>query len=150
GTSSPVSGQIKRWWGSLPGRAYGGPVLDILSFFGINYDGESNAWHPLSTFLGSQAERLYKIGLSTGLVDSSRYLIILAVCILLFYLLLFINKKKAKSSIVQLGIIPLFASAWWQVLYYHALGYSAYKEWYWIGQLVFIVFFVGMVLGMLF
>jgi len=150
GTFSPVSGQIKRWWGSLPGRAYGGPVLDILSFFGINYEGESNAWHPLSTLLGSQAERLYKIGLSTGLVDSSRYLIILAVFILLYYLLLLINKEKAKSSIVQLGIIPLFASAWWQVLYYHALGYSAYKEWYWIDQLVFIVLFAGTILGMLF
>ncbi len=150
GTFSPVSGQIKRWWGSLPGRAYGGPVLDILSFFGISYEGESNAWHPLSTFFGFQAERLYRIGRSTGLVDSSRYLIILAALVFLFYLLLFINKHKAKSSIAQLGIIPLFASAWWQVLYYHALGYSAYKEWYWISQLVFVVLVIGIILGMLF
>jgi len=150
GTFSPVSGQIKRWWGSLPGRAYGGPVLDILSFFGISYEGDSNAWHPLSTFIGSQAERLYKIGLNTGLVDSSRYLILLALFVWLFYLLMFINKNKAKSSVIQLGIIPLFASAWWQVLYYHALGYSAYKEWYWIGQLVFSVLLMGIILGMLF
>jgi len=150
GTFSPVSGQIKRWWGSLPGRAYGGPVLDILSFFGISYEGDSNAWHPLSNFFGAQAERLYKIGLITGLVDSSRYLIILAIFALLFYLLLFIRKQKAKSSVVQLSIIPLFASAWWQVLYYHALGYSAFKEWYWISQLVSTVLIVGIILGILF
>lgn len=150
GTFSPISGQIKRWWGSLPGRVYGGPVLDILSFFGMSYEGESNTWHPISTLFGSLAERLYKAGLITGLVDSSRYLIILTVLALLFYLMLFINKRKSKSSIVQLGIIPLLASSWWQVLYYHALGYSAYKEWYWISQLVVVVLMVGILFGMLF
>src|SRR4030095_5750376 len=57
---------------------------------------------------------------------------------------------KAKSAIAQLGIIPLFASAWWQVLYYHALGYSAYKEWYWISQLVTVILVISMMAGMLF
>jgi hypothetical protein len=150
GTFSPVSGQIKRWWGSLAGRVYGGSVLDPLSFFGLSYETEANTWHPLSTFFGSQAEKLYKIGLITGLIDYSRYLIILAIFILFFYLLLFFRKQKAKLAIVELGIIPLFASTWLQVLSYNALGYSAFKEWYWITQPVVIVLVIGLLLGMLF
>ena len=39
GTSSPVSGQIKRWWGSLSGQVYGGRVSSLLGFFGIDYAG---------------------------------------------------------------------------------------------------------------
>lgn len=150
GTFSPVSGQIKRWWGSLPGRVYGGSVVDQLSFFGLSYESEANTWHPLSTFFGAQAEKLYRVGLLTGLIDYSRYLIILAIFILCFYLVLFINKQKAKSSIVELAIIPLFASTWLQVLSYNALGYSAFKEWYWITQPVVIVLVLGLLLGMLF
>jgi hypothetical protein len=150
GTFSPVSGQIKRWWGSLPGKVYGGSVVDDLSFFGLSYETESNTWHPLSTFLGFQAEKLYKIGLITGLVDGSRYLVILALFLLCFYLMLFINKQKAKSAVVELAIIPVFASTWLQVLSYNALGYSAFKEWYWIAQPVVIVLTIGTVLGMLF
>jgi hypothetical protein len=150
GTFSPVSGQIKRWWGSLPGRVYGGSVIDDLSFFGLSYETDANTWHPLSDYFGSIAERLYQIGLRTGLFDSSRYLIILAIAVMLFYLLLFIRRQKAKSSIVQLGIIPLFASTWLQVLSYNALGYSAFKEWYWITQPVVIVLAGSIILGMFF
>jgi hypothetical protein len=137
GTFSPVSGQIKRWWGSLPGRVYDGPATDIFSFFGINYTGDSNMWHPVSTVLGAWAE-------SSGI----QYLVILAVFALLYYLLLFTNKQKAKSSIAQLAMIPLFASAWLQVLYYHIVGYSAYKEWYWVSQLVLVVLAISLIFGM--
>lgn len=146
GTFSPVSGQIKRWWGSLAGRVYGGSVEDSISFFGINYEGGSNALHPISTVVGHWAA-IYD-NLSTP--DTSRYFIMLCLFGLLFYLLLFINKRKAKTAIVQMGLIPLFASAWLQVLYYHALGYSAYKEWYWVSQLVMVVLALSMIPGMLY
>ena len=149
GTFSPVSGQIKRWWGSLPGRVYGGSVIDELSFFGLSYETEANSWHPLSTFFGAQAEKLYKVGLLTGLIDYSRYLILLAIFVLFFYLVLFINKRKAKSSVVQLAILPLFASTWLQVVSYTALGYAAFRQWYWITQPVLIVLAFGLLLGML-
>ena len=146
GTFSPVSGQIKRWWGSLSGRVYDGPATDLLSFFGISYMGDSYAWHPVSSLLASWAESSNE--LSTG--DIWRYLISLSIFALLYYLILFINKQKAKSSIAQLSMIPLFASAWMQVLYYHVLGYSAYKEWYWVSQLVLVVLAISLIPGMLF
>jgi hypothetical protein len=139
GTFSPVSGQIKRWWGSLAGRVYDGSAPDALTFFGVNYTGDSNTWHPVSTLFGVWAE---KYGV--------QYIFIAAIFIVLCYLLLFINKQKAKSAIAQLSLIPLFASAWLQVLYYHALGYSAYKEWYWVSQLVLVVLAISLLLGTLY
>jgi hypothetical protein len=143
GTFSPVSGQIKRWWGSLSGRVYGGPARNELAFFGLDYTGESNAWHPASTLLGGWAERLYK----TGILDVWRYLILLSLLALIFYLILRLGKQKAKTSLVQMGIIPLFAGAWLQIFSYHITGYSAYKEWYWIGEHLLIVLVTAFILG---
>ena len=48
GTSSPVSGQVKRWWGTFAISVYGGPAKTWLSFFGLDPYGEFNAWQPTS------------------------------------------------------------------------------------------------------
>jgi hypothetical protein len=137
GTFSPVSGQIKRWWGSLAGNVYGGSVANTFSFLGISNNGDSNIWYPLSTLINSWAKNL-------GL----RYIVMLVIFALLYYLLLFINKQKAKNSMVQLSMVPLFASAWLQVLYYHAPGYAAYKEWYWVGQLILVILTASQIFGL--
>ena len=145
GTTSPVSGQIKQWWASLPGRAYGGPSRDILSFFGLSYRTEENAWNPVSKIFGSWAENMYRI---FKIEDSWRYVIILTVVAILFYLILLIHRKRGKIALTQLSLIPLLSSAWLQVLYYNALKYAAHKEWYWVTQLVIIVLTVSLVAGM--
>ena len=146
GTTSPVSGQIKRWWAALPGQTYGGTVDNILSFFGISYGGDSNTWNPVSKIIGNWAESFQL----WGLIDRWRYFLILLIVAVLFYLIFFINAKKAKTAFTQLGILPLFASTWLQVLYYHAIGYSAYKDWYWITQLVVVILTLSFILGMIF
>ncbi len=146
GTFSPVSGQIKRWWGSFSGHVYGGPTRTELSFFGMSYGGDSNTWRPVSTWFGSWAEHLYK----WQILDVWRYLIILTLFALLFYLILLINRRKAKTAIAQMGVIPLLCGSWLQVFYYHVLGYSAYKEWYWISQSVLVVIILSIMLGMLY
>jgi hypothetical protein len=147
GTPSPVSGQIKQWWATLPGRAYGGPSRELLSFFGISYRTEENAWNPISRIFGSWAENMYRI---LKIEDTWRYVIILTVVAILFYLILFINRKRGKMAITQMSIIPLLSAAWLQVLYYNALKYAAHKEWYWVNQLVIIVLVGSLVIGMLY
>jgi hypothetical protein len=145
GTSSPVSGQIKQWWASLPGRAYGGSTRNLLSFFGISYTGEANAWNPVSRILGDWSERLYGLGVE----DEWRYLIVLTLLAVSFYLVLLTNRRKGKTALTQMAIIPLLSSAWLQTEYYHAIGYAAYKEWYWVSQLVIIVLTSSLSLGLL-
>jgi len=144
GTFSPVSGQIKRWWGSMSGRVYGGPARNELAFFGLDYAGESNAWHPASTLLGGWAERLYK----TGILDMWRYLILLSLLALGFYIILRLGRGKSKTSLAQMSIIPLLAGAWLQIFSYHITGYSAYKEWYWISEHLLIVLVTALSLGL--
>jgi hypothetical protein len=147
GTTSPVSGQIKQWWASLPGRAYGGASRDILSFFGLSYRTEENAWNPISRLFGSWAENMYRI---LKIEDSWRYVIILTVAAILFYLILLANRKRGKMALTQMSILPILAGAWLQVLYYNGLRYAAHKEWYWVSQLVIIVLTVSLVIGMLY
>ena len=146
GTFSPVSGQIKQWWARLPGRAYGGSSRDLLSFFGIHYSSEENAWNPASSIIGSWAEQLYKL----RIVDTWRYLILLALLAIAFYLILRINKEIGKNAVTQFALIPLLSAAWLQVLYYNLPGYAAFKEWYWVGQLVLIVLTISLVFGILY
>ena len=147
GTFSPVSGQIKRWWGSLSGRVYGGTAKNVQSFFGISYSGDSNTWHPVSTFLGNWAEHLYRF---IKVEDTWRYILLLLLFALLFYSLLRINPNKGKTAIAQFALVPLLCGAILQVFYYHMLGYSAYKEWYWVIQLIVIVLVFSLMLGMLY
>jgi len=144
GTASPVSGQIKQWWASLPGRAYGGSSRDILSFFGLSYYRDENAWNPVSRIFGGWAERLYGI---LRMEDTWRYLILLTLFAIIFYLILLMNRKKGKVAITQMSIIPLLSGAWLQVLYYNAFGYAAHKEWYWVSQSVITVLTFSLMLG---
>jgi len=102
GTASPVSGQIKSWWGSLSGRVYGGSARTFGEFFGTSYKGDANAWHPVSTQLGFWAENWR----GTYMEDVWRFAILLVVFALVFYGLLFINKNKAKTAISRMSIIP--------------------------------------------
>ena len=145
GTFSPVSGQIKRWWGSLSGNVYGGSVQNPLSFFGIDYSGNANAWHPVSSFFGALTKQIWK----SNSYDAEIYILLLTSFVLLTYFILWIDKKKAKKAVIQLGIIPLFCSAWIQVLSYHITGYAAFMEWYWISQIVIIVLIFGLIGGMI-
>src|SRR6266487_2379503 len=143
GTPAPVSGQIKQWWASLPGRAYGGSSHDILSFFGLSYLTDENAWRPLSTIFGGWAENMNRI---LPIIDVWRYLILLTLFAIVFYLILLTNRKKAKIAVTQMCIIPLLSGAWLQVLYYGTFGYAADKEWYWVSQLVVIVLTLSLIL----
>ncbi|HKJ40161.1 MAG TPA: hypothetical protein VJ972_15430, partial [Anaerolineales bacterium] len=145
GIYSPVSGQIKRWWGSLSGNVYGGRVQNPLSFFGIDHTGDANAWHPVSSFLGTLSKQISK---SAG-YNTEIYLILLALFVLILYFILWVDKNKSRSAVRQLGIIPLFCSAWVQALSYHITGYSAFKEWYWVSQMVMTILTFGLIAGIL-
>lgn len=144
GTFSPVSGQIKHWWGSLSGNVYGGSAHTPLAFFGLSYQGDSNAWRPVSTLLGKWAEGWR----GTYMLDTWRYWIILTLFALFCYLVLLINRNKAKTAIAQLSVIPLLCASWLQVFYYHAQAYAAYREWYWIAQLILVVIVLSIITGM--
>jgi hypothetical protein len=92
------------------------------------------------------AEQLHK----WRILDMWRYLILLSFFAVLVYLVFLINRNKAKTAVVQLGVIPLLCGSWLQVFYYHGQGYAAYKEWYWISQLILVIIFLSILFGMVY
>ncbi|NWG08443.1 MAG: hypothetical protein HXY35_17330 [Chloroflexi bacterium] len=144
GTSSPVSGQIKRWWGSFPTRVYGGAARDPLSFFGLNYKDGEGAWQPVAGLFGSWADRL----LGAGISSVWGYLAILLLCAVLGFFILRAQRQKAVNAVTRLGIIPLFGSVVLQVVSYNTSGYAAEQNWYWTGQLLLILLTLSLLLGM--
>ncbi len=136
GTAAPVSGQIKRWWGSFGSRVYGGAARSPLSFFGIDPESDFNAWTPITTWLGNLNGR---IAMATIPIDYDlRYFIMLALLAIGFGILLFLSRRRSARIAHKLALIPLLAGACLQVIQYNISGYSALKEWYWVSQMVFI------------
>ncbi|HEX2620008.1 MAG TPA: hypothetical protein VHL11_07670, partial [Phototrophicaceae bacterium] len=101
---------------------------------------------PVSTLLGKWAEGWR----GTYMLDTWRYLIILTLFALFFYLVLWINRNKAKTAVAQLSVIPLLCASWLQVFYYHAQAYAAYREWYWITQLILVLIVLSIIIGILY
>ena len=148
GTASPVSGQIKRWWGSFPSKVYGGAARSPLSFFGVDPEGDFNAWHPVTTAIGNwhnQTSWFYSIPIKHDL----RYALLLSLILVVLIALLLINRKQAARITNQLALIPLLAGSGLQIIQYNITGYSALKEWYWVGQMVFITLAGAMLLDIL-
>lgn len=146
GTFSPVSGQIKRWWGSFPARVYGGATRNLLDFFGGYYQDDGLAWTPIANTLGDWAAQTTRMSAEA---DQRYITVMISVLVIVFFLLL-LNKNKSKTAITELSLIPLFSGAILQTVYYHASGYSAYKEWYWVTQRIGAVLAICLVIGILF
>jgi hypothetical protein len=147
GTSSPVSGQIKRWWGSFSSRVYGGAARSPLSFFGIDPEGDFNAWAPITNLAGKWNSQI-GVGAIPIRYDS-QYALLFFLLLFVLFLILFLNRKRAARIMGGLGLLPLFAGANLQIIQYNITGYAALKEWYWVGQMVFIALAGSMLLDIL-
>lgn len=141
GAASPVSGQIKRWWGSLPARVYGGPARTWAAFFGLDAETDFNAWHPVTTMLKS-----WNDGLSVSPNVDLRYAGLLVLLILGCVAVLLSRPRRSLRALTQLGLTPLFVGSALQILSYNSTGYASIKEWYWVGELIFLVLAASLVL----
>ena len=130
GTPSPVSGQIKRWWGSLSGRVYGGAAQEVYHFFGFDRVAQSDfsAWGMVTRFVIWLQNTL-------GLGDKYFWTVYILAGMVTLVILLISAKRTTRAS-VDLGLLPLVVAALIQTLSYHAGGYSAAKEWYWVTHYV--------------
>ncbi len=146
GTSTPVSGQVKRWWGSLDGHVYGGAAKRKYTFFGLDTraDSDRNAWSLLTkTVLWTRDHLSAWFGYPDS--DCAYWLLFFLILLLLFGIFLAAGKRTRRAT-VHLGLIPLFVSSVIQILSYNATGYSAVKEWYWVGEIVFTLLLWGLFL----
>ncbi|MBL8051235.1 MAG: glycosyltransferase family 39 protein [Anaerolineales bacterium] len=138
GTSSPVSGQIKRWWGSLANSAYDRPTANWDSYFGTGVSG-LNAWNPFTEIFWRASDFLRPILPGADKYDERFYSVIIIFTVFSFILFLF-NRQKITHTITKMGFIPLFAGSGIQLLSYTATAYGGAKEWYWVSQMILLTF----------
>ena len=134
GTLMPVSGQIKRWWGSMPNDVYGGPANSILDVYGIDPK-YSQSWALLLKPIYTLSKSLAKI---RGISQYWYWAIIFLIVIVFFYAF-FKNRKKNLRKTYSLGIFPLLLGSIIHSFSFGATAYSAKHEWYWVIQMLSIV-----------
>lgn len=127
GTFMPVSGQIKRWWGSLGDNAYGGAAKSTLDVFGFDPE-HSQPW-----------ELLFKPIQEVANQTPLNFWWTLFILGLMLVVLIAINRQKSAIALTLLGLTPLVISAELHAMFYGAMPYAAKHEWYWVMEMLVVV-----------
>jgi hypothetical protein len=139
GTSSPVSGQVKRWWGSIPDIIYERPPTDWFSFFGIGAKQYSTLPYSLSETIWILSDKLRPILPGSDKVID-RYFLTMFIITLAVLVLIFINRRTSLQAATKLGLLPLAAGSLIHILSYTATAYGGAKEWYWVSENLLLIF----------
>jgi len=152
GTFTPVSGQIKQWWGTFLINIYGGPARTPLAFFMLDPNGEFNAWQPAIRMLQDWQRQLIEAPFPWGALIPAewRFLIFTVLLGFVVYTFLRLRSKKALRAISQSGMLVLFAGSWLQIFSYNTLGYASFKGWYWLSEQLLWVFSAVLVVDVAF
>lgn len=138
GTFMPVSGQIKRWWGSLPNDVYGGSAKTIIDVFGLDPK-YSQPWSLFTNPVYMFAEKISTEKLDKDVI----YWVLFGLFIFALALVWVINRKKTTHQIIVTGLFPLFISAELHAFFYGAMAYASKHEWYWAIQMLTIVIIIA-------
>jgi len=152
GTFSPVSGQIKRWWGTFESNVYGGAARNFISFFMLNPASEFNAWSPFTDLWNRWTNKIFyihpeEIPFATW---QKNFLISLVILLVVLYGMFLLKKNQTKRTMIQTGLIPLGIASWIQILSYNSTGYASLKEWYWLTEQVLFVVVMALLANLLF
>lgn len=153
GSSMPVSGQIKRWWGTLPNTVYGRPIKTlttmIASIFSTNKE-TGPFWlitQPLEQFSVWIRELFsFSPGPTIGafLIGFS-WLVFLAVALAIFSR----RPRDFYTLSKKFALLPLSIGCIFHVISYKATGYLHAKYWYWLEEMILIVLLLGIMLAFL-
>jgi len=144
GTSTPISGQVKYWWGSLIDTVYEGPAPNWPEFLGVSFHWAYNGMQPASTLFYWLAGKIYPLYPGPTTTDE-RYYISMFVLLLLAFIIIILNPRRTLNKFTNMALVPLAAGCGIQLLAYTTTAYGGAKEWYWISQMVFFTL-VGSVL----
>jgi hypothetical protein len=148
GTSSPVSGQIKRWWGTLGPTVYDHPPANWSSFLGLEFKGAYDTWQPTSNFFTWLAIKVRPLYPGADTVDE-RYYMVMAFSAIVILIIFLVHAQKTRNKITNMALLPLIAGCGIHTLSYTASAYGGAKEWYWISQMVLVVLMESLLLQLI-
>jgi hypothetical protein len=144
GTETPVSGQIKRWWGTLPNTVYGFPVDNFAVFLTHLITPQVNIgpWalatqipHDIANFF----ELIFKVQEN---VKTIHRVLVMASSLVMLGLagwLIKFNWKRFIKLVDRFYLIPFFIGCMAQIISYKSTTYIETLTWYWVSEMVFVV-----------
>ncbi|MFQ5615071.1 MAG: hypothetical protein ACE5GO_01215 [Anaerolineales bacterium] len=143
GTPTPVSGQVKRWWGTLPNTVYGFPPKRWVNFIGQFFTGAEGIgpWSIITGPFYASAENLLTF-LGLEITIRLRRLALAGLGLASAGVVGFLtrrNRKFVRAAVRGFGLIPLLFGCLFQITYYKAGGSVAERGWYWVGEMLFVV-----------
>ena len=142
-TYSPVSGLIKRWWGTLPNTVYGRPVDSLAGVLGWKESG-FGAWSLLLDPIRKIVDFVTSNWGARWLTPASIFLT--AVLIVFVVVLVTRNKSLVANALMTFALPVLFAASWIHLFSYTATSYVHMRSWYWLTQMVLLVLLGGILL----
>ena len=153
GSAMPVSGQIKRWWGTLPNTVYGRPISTLQGVIGGFFDSNIESgpfWlitKPVNN-IGLWLSRMFQLVKSPNMNPHPFILALAWIVLVAIIITLLIGSWQifARHS-DRIGLAALAAGCFIHVISYKTTGYLHAKYWYWISEMILIVLVCGLVLG---
>lgn len=148
GTETPVSGQIKRWWGTLPNTVYGFPVDNYKVFLTHLITPQVNIG-PFALITQTPHDIAYWIENAfklTGDLKTTHRILVLVISLVLSgvaALLIKYNWKRAVKLIDRFYLVPFFIGCMAQIYSYKSTTYIETLTWYWVSEMVLIVLAEG-------
>jgi hypothetical protein len=149
-TLTPVSGQVKLWWGTLRNTVYGFPVNSLADFAGQFFTdhAELGPWSLLTAPLYGAADGVLAIFGQAASV-ASRRIALLGIGVVLIGVgaaVILAQRKFLRESASKLALFPLFVGCFLQISYYKWGGSVAQQPWYWMAEMIFLLLAAGLLL----
>ncbi len=151
GSYLPISGTIKRWWGTLPLTVYGQPLKTLGAVLGSWFSPsiKEGPWWLITAPVNLLIEVVAR---ATGMPQESlafgnfkRDFGIVVWALVLIFIAWLIYKKKGfiQKAMRDTAFFPLFVGCVFHLFNYKATGYLHAKYWYWIPEMLCVVMLFG-------
>lgn len=142
GSSSPVSGDIKHWWGTLPNPVYGQVTHSVSELFGV--EKYKSAWE-LAFQPMYFIEKLTKTYLGPQYAPAAFSITEVLLLIIIIGIVLPLRRRVAQL-VDNLGILALFAGLYAQIMSFTSTTYVSIQSWYWVNEILLTVICLGILL----
>jgi hypothetical protein len=136
GSFTPVSGQIKHWWSTMPNTVYARAV-SLLDALGLSTGGGNGPWAILTSKIYQVTELAAK-PFSIVKLDIL-FVVVGAFAIVLFLLLMKAQDGKLARKFFAMLIPAMLIGCIIQITYYFATGYTHTRGWYWMAEMLTVV-----------
>jgi hypothetical protein len=136
GTFSPISGQIKLWWGTMINTVYSHPVT-LISVLGLSTADNYGPWSLVTSKLMGWA----RVGAGWVGLPNPEILfgLLVLITLALFFWRMGAEKGRLARKFFHLLLPALLIGSIIHITYYTATGYTHTRGWYWVGEMLTLV-----------